>query len=255
MTTQTLNPESLLVDAEQTLLAIDPAMMPAEAQKLRGGGELTQRDKIVYYIWVTDQLSGMFDDCACACCTDPEMSITACPRYVVFNAAVDRLDEARRAYAQSDELRPFEVRDDVARWTVTATPATLREAVQQSVREGDWGTRGSWVWHGYALDPITNEDTRIDVDMPATMPACATGKHHVWSAPHEVVGGIQENPGVWGHGGGVVIREVCRYCGRYKVTDTYATDTSNGQPFTAVDFEDADEASLAWVAKRRRKEG
>lgn len=58
-------------------------------------------------------------------------------------------------------------------------------------------------------------------------PRCSAAQHD-WQSPLEIVGGIQENPGVYGHGGGVTIDECCMHCGCRKFTDTWATDPSNG---------------------------
>lgn len=83
----------------------------------------------------------------------------------------------------------------------------------------------------------------ITVDPPA--PECNDHEHD-WQSPHELLGGIEDNPGVWANGGGVLIKEVCAHCGRYKITDTWANHGSL-QGFTSVCYEDADEDSLDWV--------
>ena len=77
-------------------------------------------------------------------------------------------------------------------------------------------------------------------------PVC-TQEEHAWCSPHEVVGGIEQSPGVSGHGGGVIIREVCRHCGCYRVTDTWHVDSLTGQIYEAVWYEPADDASLNWL--------
>lgn len=50
-------------------------------------------------------------------------------------------------------------------------------------------------------------------------PACSDGEHD-WQRPHEIVGGLEENPGVFGCGGGERISEVCSKChlGRHTTT-------------------------------------
>ena len=56
-------------------------------------------------------------------------------------------------------------------------------------------------------------------------------------APYDVVGGCVENPGVWGHGGGVVYHEVCAHCGALKTVDTWAQNPENGvQGLTSVRY-------------------
>ena len=43
---------------------------------------------------------------------------------------------------------------------------------------------------------------------------------HDWQRPHHIVGGIKDNPGVWGKGAGVEITECCMHCGDRRVTTT-----------------------------------
>lgn len=79
-------------------------------------------------------------------------------------------------------------------------------------------------------------------------PRCISGHDHEWCSPHSVVGGLKENPGVRGSGGGVYTVEVCRHCGKYQHCDTWATDPRNGrQGVERVWYTDADEASLDWI--------
>lgn len=69
-------------------------------------------------------------------------------------------------------------------------------------------------------------------------PDCVEGKSHDWASPHRVVGGIKENPGVWGIGGGVIIHEACLRCGCGRVTNTWAQDMTDGeQGLTSVSYE------------------
>lgn len=68
-------------------------------------------------------------------------------------------------------------------------------------------------------------------------PECTSGEHD-WQSPHEIVGGIEENPGVQGNGGGVIIHEVCMHCGCGRTTDTWAQNPVNGaQGLTSVRYE------------------
>ena len=39
---------------------------------------------------------------------------------------------------------------------------------------------------------------------------------------------MAEDPGVHGHGGGVLITEVCRHCGCKRTTDTWAQNPETG---------------------------
>jgi len=93
---------------------------------------------------------------------------------------------------------------------------------------------------GLLQDPDTN---RWETD--------PTDGRHDWESPHEVVGGMAENPGVHGHGGGVIVREVCRWCGMYRVDDSWAQNPENGaQGLNSIAYECADNESLEWVYAR-----
>lgn len=138
---------------------------------------------------------------------------------------------------------------------------SAREAAEEYVSDGDWGddSSTSWVdvhtWRiGLQLGDDGVEEIRVDeethtIAIEPREPACADGHEHDWRSPHSVVGGCESNPGVWAHGGGVVITEVCLHCGRYRDTDTWAQHPQTGeQGLRSVEYRDADEASLVWVA-------
>lgn len=92
--------------------------------------------------------------------------------------------------------------------------------------------------------------TILSIDPPE--PDCAPGHAHDWCSPYDVLGGLAENPGVQGRGGGVIIREVCQHCGTYRERDTWAQDRCTGQQgLESVRYEDADEVSYAYVLRRR----
>ena len=79
------------------------------------------------------------------------------------------------------------------------------------------------------IDLWTNEEIDVEFTLHPAMPDCETGHEHDFISPHSIVGGIEENPGVWGHGGGVIIHEVCRWCGTLRITDTWAQDPQTGE--------------------------
>jgi hypothetical protein len=59
---------------------------------------------------------------------------------------------------------------------------------------------------------------------PEAATTCPNGEEHEWvddGTLYRLVGGLRDNPGVWGHGGGVTITEVCRRCGTEVVRDTW----------------------------------
>lgn len=77
-----------------------------------------------------------------------------------------------------------------------------------------------------------------------------TLKNTSGKAPHEVVGGLKENPGVRGNGGGIIMTEVCQHCGLYRVTDTW-DQSLDGQPREVIHYREADELSLEWVETQK----
>ena len=68
----------------------------------------------------------------------------------------------------------------------------------------------------------------ISIEIEPDEPPCVDGDHK-WQAPHAIVGGLEENPGVFGNGGGVIYHEICLRCGCRKTVNTWATDPNTGQ--------------------------
>ena len=127
------------------------------------------------------------------------------------------------------------------------------DACQEYVESGDYAG-GKTVWVSVRATRLTRGGKLTDntdchtITVPANEPGCSESEHD-WQSPIEVVGGIKENPGVWGHGGGVIITKVCQHCGCYRITDTWAQNPENGeQGLRSVEYRDADEQSKAWVA-------
>lgn len=88
--------------------------------------------------------------------------------------------------------------------------------------------------------PIGPQYTRTITVHPCE-PDCTAQAHH-WARPHAVVGGLEENPGVWGHGGGVITTEVCEHCRVQRITDTWAQDPETGeQGLVSLCYREADD--------------
>lgn len=99
------------------------------------------------------------------------------------------------------------------------------------------------------LDLAYCERGNIKVEIEPVPPRCVAHNHD-WRTPYSLLGGLRENPGVRGHGGGVVMRSVCRHCGIYRVVDTWAQDPVDGeQGLTSVTYLEADDSSLEWLAE------
>jgi hypothetical protein len=128
--------------------------------------------------------------------------------------------------------------------------ADLRAAKEQA---REWARDGydaveATIWvdvevHATAIDDDgdecwTHESTVTQsIDPPA--PACRrAGEEHDWQSPHALVGGLEENPGVHGHDGGVVITEACLRCGCRRRTDTWAQRHDTGQQgLTSISYD------------------
>lgn len=134
---------------------------------------------------------------------------------------------------------------------------TADDAAQQYIEDGEWD-RSTTSWHDVTVvevgpddEPLNEGDEEeITVTLNPDEPECEEEHEHEheWESPYELLGGIKENPGCWGHGGGVIITEVCRHCGIYRDTDSWAQRPDTGeQGLESVTYREADQASLAWI--------
>jgi hypothetical protein len=122
---------------------------------------------------------------------------------------------------------------------------TRAEATQDYVDGGEWGEGGGWVdvstyRYGFDADGDWGKCDREShtIELEQEIPPCEDGQEHDWQSPLEIVGGIAENPGVWGHGGGVIAVECCMHCGCKRTTDTWAQNPATGeQGLTSVSYE------------------
>jgi hypothetical protein len=125
---------------------------------------------------------------------------------------------------------------------------TAREAAEEYVADYDASEETYWAgirtWRrGYILQDgeaveIPVHEKTITAAVHPKEPECEDESSHDWQSPHEIVGGIESNPGVWGHGGGVMVTEVCMNCRCGKHTDTWAQDPESGeQGLTSIRYE------------------
>ena len=121
--------------------------------------------------------------------------------------------------------------------------SSKREAAEKFVSGGDYepGDETYWV-------SVEVEGEIVKIPIYPQEPECQDEEWHDWQSPHDILGGLEENPGVWGHGGGVTITEVCAHCGAYRITDTWAQDPVDGeQGLRSVEYRVADDVSLEWA--------
>lgn len=141
---------------------------------------------------------------------------------------------------------------------IDITADSPEEAAQQYVDGGDWGSDSKTWWIDVRVTPYAEDGTpdsdaseRHTIQVDPIEPDC-TADEHDWQSPIRVVGGLHENPGVYGHGGGVVFTEVCAHCGCYRITDTWAQRSDTGeQGLRSLEYREADEESERWAKQQR----
>ena len=148
-------------------------------------------------------------------------------------------------------MTDWEYREDSGYDETFSAPgdAEAEKLAEQLLREGDWNQASAEKSFRVraSLGRVEHEPDglRDVVDLRTVMvqfdppePKC-TGTEHDWQSPLELVGGIAENPGVYGNGGGVIITEACVTCGAQKITNTWDTDPANGEQFRSLAYQPA----------------
>ena len=147
----------------------------------------------------------------------------------------------------------------------TVQAKSLEAALRRAKRQVDPGSYeyDKTIWINVRAIRLGRRGERTDdeatgrVTLNPAPPGCVSSRksNHDWQAPRSVVGGLKENPGVSGKGGGIVAKEVCWHCGAYRITDTWAQDPDTGeQGLESVEYRPADESSEAWIAARSADE-
>lgn len=114
-----------------------------------------------------------------------------------------------------------------------------RTWAEDKAREGDYDKVTETIWVDVWVSDGEDEEG-LTVDIDPEEPDCV-GEGHDWQSPHSIVGGCESNPGVWGSGGGVIVKEVCLHCGCGKTTNTWAQNPSNGvQGLTSISYEEGE---------------
>lgn len=155
--------------------------------------------------------------------------------------------------------RPFALIEDDSEYDVTwaASEAEALDVARDRFDPTVYDAADGTLWIDVrARDVIRRTlSDRVTFAVDPDEPNCDEGSDrdgHDWQSPYEVLGGLRENPGVWGHGAGLRYSRVCSCCGTYRDTDTWAQRRDTGeQGLTSVRYREADEASLAWVQSIR----
>lgn len=142
---------------------------------------------------------------------------------------------------------------------------SAEEAAQEYVNGGSWEDEPKTSWVTVYVEEIEGKDedgerilgdhVQYTIEIEPTEPRKMAECGHEWESPHSVVGGLRENPGVRGHGGGVIITEVCRHCGGYRITDTWAQNPQTGeQGLRSVEYREADDDSEEWIRSQEEEQ-
>jgi hypothetical protein len=180
---------------------------------------------------------------ACAKAADEcECETHKCEHVFARQAAEAAFSEAAAALIASPEACEYTLRDAESGVTKTIMAASDKVAWQEArewTENGDYDlTETIWVRvyvaretdPGYESGRGSDDEETLTVTLEPPEPPCGDdGGDHDWQSPHAIVGGIKENPGVQGHGGGVLIHEACMRCGCARHTDTWAQNPSTGE--------------------------
>lgn len=165
-----------------------------------------------------------------------------CPEGWRASEAEDRLREAQLALCGTDCPRVWELREGgYAYQMVTASsPEEALKVARNNVSRSNYSESEGTLWIDVKVRcDETGEEDSDSVTLEPDEPDCEDGEVHHWESPHCLVGGLTENPGVHGHGGGVIITEVCLKCGCKRVTDTWAQNRETGeQGLRSVSYEE-----------------
>lgn len=163
---------------------------------------------------------------------------------------------------------------DGSRWSVDVSDidASARPAVADALGRATGGTweliddRCVWVSvpSDWETEDITREQDAADCSGSYSddEPACTSDGPgdddggHDWRSPHSLLGGLKENPGVWGGSGTrMSVKTVCAACGKYRTETSAGSQRNHGEPDAVVTYEDADEASEAWLVRVHEEDG
>lgn len=154
--------------------------------------------------------------------------------------------------AKAEPKKYFIAEDDACREEIEAE--SMEEAIELASEKWQDGS-----WDGKCIVNLRvqelNENREIvdveyvDVECgdDPEAPECEDGEEHDWCSPHEVVGGMTENPGVFSKSGTtIVFVTVCSKCGCKKVETNYGSQR-NPQQCDQIEYDTEDESALDWA--------
>lgn len=165
----------------------------------------------------------------------------------------------------ASSLLTYEVSDAGAEWTIDAASADeARRVARDSVDWIDASAIRSTTWTDICVSGPLDGDSEVIEDHPEHLdrdcqtisvepaePPCSdpvnprtedSDEGHDWREPYALLGGLRENPGVHGHGGGVICNSICVRCGCSRISDSWAQRADTGeQGLRSVEYDPDDE--------------
>ena len=147
----------------------------------------------------------------------------------------------------------FEYLEEGVDESVMLEARTLPEAVKEAralVKEAMEVDRTEYVEAIVrSVTPGTEEPIDIEDSITHRMDPEPAHEPNDWRSPHELLGGLKENPGVQGHGGGVIVEEIDANSGIKRITNTW--DQGQGpEPVETIRYEDPTNESLEWAIRQ-----
>jgi len=108
---------------------------------------------------------------------------------------------------------------------------------------------------GLSATPDQTRDVHVIINQTEPTGPCSCCGQSDWSAPHELVGGMEENPGVWGNSLSHPLINfpqethtlICDNCGAYRLIRYPEITGEDRRELAVVEDSDPDIFSLCWV--------
>lgn len=153
-----------------------------------------------------------------------------------------------------EQYGDYQASDDIA--TEHFSAESMEDAIEYVTelwQEGSWDEKCLVEVRverlGWADEVLETESVEIECGDDPKAPDCKDGQEHEWHTPHNVLGGLEENPGVWSAGGtSMVFKSVCKHCGCVKTEFFCGTQRNPGQCDT-IEYDSENIDALKWAGK------
>ena len=166
--------------------------------------------------------------------TDEEWNYGECPAFSNIDEAEEYFYREVRSYDYDNGEKPI----FLDRTAIYAVPKNQTNGSELK----DGGHVSDFI------DPGDLEDIEPYFSTSLINPPEPESDHeHQWDSVQKIEGGLKENPGVWGHGGGVIVSYHCKHPGCYvtMTKDTWAQNPATGQQgYETVVYGELDEDDM-----------